>query len=91
VVVIRLATDRQSSERRSEWYKENCLYIEYQKDATRDDSDKILICRQEYQRMTDAQLGEQGVDGANLQARTRASVAQFSGINVVLSIWIEKW
>jgi hypothetical protein len=41
--------------------------------------------------MTDAQLGEQGVDGANLQARTTASVAQFSGINVVLSIWIEKW
>ena len=38
----------------------------------------------------DAQLGEQGVDSANLQAGAAASVTQFGSFNVVLSLWIEK-
>jgi hypothetical protein len=41
--------------------------------------------------MTDAQLGEQGINGANLQAWATAAIAQFGSINVVLSIRIEKW
>jgi hypothetical protein len=40
--------------------------------------------------VTDAQLGEQGVNRSNLKAAATASVAQFGSINVVLSIWIEK-
>ena len=39
----------------------------------------------------DAQLGEQRVDRANLQARATASVAQFGSINVVLPVWRQEW
>ena len=38
----------------------------------------------------DAQLGEQSVNSANLQAEAAAPVAQFGSFNVVLSFWIEK-
>ena len=40
--------------------------------------------------MTDAELCEQGVDGADLHAGATASIAQFRGIDVILPVWSEE-
>jgi hypothetical protein len=37
--------------------------------------------------VTHAQLGEKGIDGANLQAGATAAVPKSRGIDVILSIW----
>jgi len=37
--------------------------------------------------MTHAQLGEEGIDGANLHAGATAAVSQSRGVDVILPIW----
>ena len=53
--------------------------------------DKILVGCQHWKCVADTKLREQGVYGADLNARATALVAQFGGPDVVLPIWIEKW
>lgn len=36
--------------------------------------------------MTETELGEQGVDGANLHTRAPAAIAQFRGVDVILPV-----
>ncbi len=54
------------------------------------DTAKIAVGCEHCQIMTNAKLGKQRVNGANLQSRTSTVVAQFGGRNVILPIWHQK-
>jgi hypothetical protein len=48
---------------------------------------EVIVSRQQRQVMTHAQLGEEGIDGANLQAGATAAVPQSCGVDMILPIW----
>jgi hypothetical protein len=48
---------------------------------------KVIIGRQQRQFVTHAQLGEQGIDGANLQPGATAAVPQSRGVDMILPTW----
>ena len=52
----------------------------------RSGSDKVVVGRQQRQFVTNAELREQGVDGANLHTGATAAIAQFRGVNVILPV-----
>jgi hypothetical protein len=49
---------------------------------------KVLVGRQQRQLVTYAKLGNQGVDGSNLHARSAAGVSDSCRCNVIVSIWL---
>jgi len=58
--------------------------------AVRCSSREIVVGRQQRQFVTNAELREQRVDGANLHAGAAATIAQFCGIDVILPIRSQK-
>lgn len=50
--------------------------------------DKVLVGGQESDVMPDAELGDERVDGGDLNARSSTGVAQGGSSNMVLSIWL---
>lgn len=58
--------------------------------AMRGDSFKVTIRGQERELMTDAELSEQGVDGADLHPGAAAPIAQVRGVDMVLPIGSEE-
>ncbi len=54
--------------------------------AVRGSPNEVFIGRQQCQLVTDAELCEQGVDGADLQTGATATIAQFRGVDVILSV-----
>ena len=47
---------------------------------------EVVIGRQQRQLVTNAELRNQGVNRANLQARATTAISQFRGIDVILSV-----
>ena len=58
--------------------------------AVRGGPDKVVIGRQQRQFVTNAELREQGVDGADLHTRATAAIAQFRGVDVILPVRSEE-
>ena len=52
--------------------------------------DKVFVGRQKRQFVPDAEPREHGVDGASLQTAAAAAIAQFRGIDVILSVQREE-
>jgi hypothetical protein len=50
----------------------------------------VLVGRQQRQRVTHVELSQQGVNRSDLQAGAATSVAQFGGVDMILSVGIEK-
>ena len=47
---------------------------------------KVVVGREQREVVTQAQLRDQGVDGADLHAPAAATVAQFGGVHVILPV-----
>gem|GEM_PF-4254948 len=54
--------------------------------AVRGGSDKVVVGRQQRQSVTDAELREQSVDGADLHTGATAAITQFRGVNMILPV-----
>ena len=48
---------------------------------------EVIIGREHCQVMTDAQAGQQRVDGSNLNPAAAAPVAEFGRLDVIATVW----
>jgi len=58
--------------------------------AVRGSQDKVVVGRKQRQSVTDAELREQGIDGADLHPGATAAVSQLRGVDVILPIRCEE-
>ena len=49
--------------------------------------DKVLVGREQRQRVAYTKLRKQGIASADLNARAPALVTQFRGLDVILPVW----
>ena len=47
---------------------------------------EVLVCGEQFQAVVNAKLGEQGIDGAELQAGSATGVAQASRLDVIAPV-----
>jgi hypothetical protein len=53
--------------------------------------DEVLVCSQQRQIVSDAELRKNRIDGSYLDAGPAATIADFGRLNVVLAIWGQQW
>ena len=55
------------------------------------DMGEVFVCRKQHYLVPNAELREQCINGADLDSRPTASVAQSCCVDVVIPIWLEEW